>query len=108
MADERSTGEPEPGDDPTPESGSDGYQLGGGTSRAPEPAGPSSAGRRPAGSGGTSGAGGQPGNPFEAFMSQLGRRRHERADGAAAERLLHAGRRGLAVRSAAPPPPAPA
>ena len=49
MADERSPGEPEPGDDPTPGSGSDGYQLGGG-GKVPAPAARAPAGRAPAAS----------------------------------------------------------
>ena len=73
MADERSTGEPDPGDDPTPGSGSDGYQLGGGRGSSSGAGGSGSGGQGPGGFGpGASGAGGQPGNPFEAFMNQFG------------------------------------
>src|SRR6478736_5039707 len=79
MADERSPGEPEPGDDPTPGSGSDGYQLGGG-GKGSSGSGSSGSGSSGSGSGGQgsggfgtgAGAGGQPGNPFEAFMNQFG------------------------------------
>ncbi len=73
MADERSPGEPEPGDDTDPGSGSDGYQLGGG-GRGSGSGGSGSGGQGSGGfgSGGIPGAGGQPGNPFEAFMNQFG------------------------------------
>lgn len=63
MADERTPGEPDPADDRTPDPGSDGYRLGGGSGSAGTPSG---------GSGGSAGFGGQPGNPFEAFMNQFG------------------------------------
>jgi putative hydrolase len=76
MADERSPGEPEPGDDPTPGSGSDGYQLGGGGKGSGRSgSGGQGSGQGPGGFGSGvpgSGAGGQPGNPFEAFMNQFG------------------------------------
>jgi putative hydrolase len=75
MADERSPGEPEPGDDPTPGSGSDGYQLGGGGKGSGSSGGSSAGGQGSGGfgAGGTGpGGGGQPGNPFEAFMNQFG------------------------------------
>ena len=61
MADERKPGEPDPDDDPTPDS----YRLGGGGQ---------SSGGSPGGSGQNPGpgSGDQPANPFEAFMAQFG------------------------------------
>lgn len=73
MADERTSGEPDP-DDRDPGSGSDPYQLGGGGKGSGS--GPGGSGV-PAGFGGSTGpgsssGGGQPTNPFEAFLSQFG------------------------------------
>ena len=61
MADERQPGEPDPDDDDAGTgSGSEGYRLGGGGRHSGDGTSPSAAG------------GGQPGNPFDAFMSQFG------------------------------------